>query len=202
MSVDVDVAVTPVCLTTLCLHLFCIPAAAVEAGWFQQCVFLWSDWSAPPLSAELTDETEHPSVCPPTGSSYHSRDGKEYTIKFLLMYKVLGYRKNYLAAVLFIPLALSSKKLSISIFVWESQSLSHKPMLHLSIQGVTLCNTVASLVLVLVANLTISSVIVEASSAAACHAVWHVSFPKWVSLIDKQYLLLSTLSIHHVWVYD
>lgn len=52
----------------------CVPAAAVVAGWFQQCVFLWSDWSAPPPSAELTDETEHPSVCPPTGSSYHSKD--------------------------------------------------------------------------------------------------------------------------------
>ncbi len=65
-------------MTTLCLHLLCVPAAAVEAGWFRQCVFLWSDWSAPPLSAELTGETEHPSVCPPTGSFYHSRDGKIY----------------------------------------------------------------------------------------------------------------------------
>lgn len=58
------------------LCMFSTPAAAVVAGWFLQCAFLWSDWSAPPLSAELTDETEHPSVFPPTGTSYHSSEWK------------------------------------------------------------------------------------------------------------------------------
>lgn len=82
---------TLVCQINLCLsidglHLFCIPAAAVAAGWFQQCAFLWSDWSAPPLCAELTGETEHPSVCPPTGSSYHSSERERESIKFLLIY--------------------------------------------------------------------------------------------------------------------
>ena len=73
------------------LRFSLVPAAAVVTGWFQRCVFLSSDWSAPPLSAELTDETEHPSVCPLAGSSYHSGgwEGemkKEYTIRFLQMY--------------------------------------------------------------------------------------------------------------------
>ena len=52
----------------------CVPAAAVGAKWFQQCVFLSYDWSVLPPSVEQPGETWHPLVYPPTGSSYHSRN--------------------------------------------------------------------------------------------------------------------------------
>lgn len=58
------------CLCT-CL---CVPAAAVGVEWFQRCAFLWSDWSVLLPSVEQPGETWHPSVYPPAGSSYHSRN--------------------------------------------------------------------------------------------------------------------------------